>query len=230
MRFTAVTLMLTAGLVLIGFAATPVAVVNDQPITQEELQRATQMNQVIYGIYQQFPTFAESLLTTEEGERLLERYERDMLERLIEQTLQQQEAERRGITPDEAEVQEWVDETIVNVKRQNQMTEDELIAALSQQGRTLEDFRAEIAEDVREHLMTEVLIEEVTDDVTVSAAEVRAYYDEHPDRFRDDEGELVAFEEVQDAIASELLEGAQQEAWHDWLSELREQAEITVNL
>ncbi len=230
MRITAVTLILTAGLALAGLATTPVAVVNDQPITQEELQQSTQMNQVIYGIYQQFPTFAESLLTTEEGERLLERYERDMLERLIEQTLQQQEAERRGITPDEAEVREWVDETVANVKRQNQMTEDELIAALGQQGRSLEDFRAEIADDVREHLMREALIEEVTDDVKVATAEVRDYYEEHPDRFRDEAGELVPFEEVQDAIASELLEGAQQEVWQDWLAELREEADITVNL
>ncbi len=233
MRTSAVALILTACLALAGLtglAEEPAAVVNGEEITRQELQAAADLNQIVFGIYQQFPAFAQTLLATEEGEALLERYERDVLDELIGRRLQRQAAEQRGITPDEDEVQDWVDQTLENIKQQNQLTHDELVAALAQQGTSLEEFREEIAVDVREHLVGEALKEEVIADVRVSQEEALEYYNEHPDQFRDEEGELLPFEEVEETIAEELVARAQESAWQEWLTELHEQADITINM
>ncbi len=233
MRMRAVALMLTACLAvagLTGLAEEPAAVVNGEEITRDELQAAANLNQIVFGIYQQFPAFAQTLLATEEGEALLERYEQDVLDELIERRLQRQAAGERGITPNEDEVQEWVDQTLENIKQQHQLTDEELVAALAQQGTSLEEFREEIAVDVREHLVREALKEEVIADVRVSQEEALEYYEEKPDQFRDEEGELLPFEEVEETIAEELVVQAQERAWRDWLVELRAQADITINL
>ncbi len=227
---TVATIVITACLAVTGLASEPAAVVNGEEITREELQATANLNQIIFGIYQQFPRFAQTLLTTEEGEALLQRYEEDVLEELIERTLQRQEAERRGITADEDEVQARVDENLELIKQQYQLTDEELEAELVEIGLTLEEFREQRAEIFREQLVQEALREEITSEVSVSEEEIIAFYENNPDEFRDEEGELLPFEEVRDTVEEELLSQAQDQAWYDWLAELRELAEITISL
>ncbi len=229
--FTTVAAVLMAALLAVpALADEPAAIVEGDEITREEVQAEAQLNQIVFTIYQQYTRFAQTLLTTEEGEEFLERYERDVLDDMIDTILMEQEAERMDITADEDEVEAQVDRTIDNVKQQNQMTDDELEAALAEQGRTIEDFREQIAADVRDMMVEETLREEVVGDVTVTEDEAEEFYEKNPDQFRDEEGELVPFEEVQESIEQELVNRKQEEAWQAWLTELREEADVTINL
>jgi len=229
--FTTVAALLLAALLTVpALADEPAAIVEGDEITREEVQAEAQLNQIVFSLYQQHSRFAQTLLTTEEGEEFLERYERDVLDDMIDTILMEQEAEQMDITADEEDVQAEVDRTIDNIKQQNQMSEDELEAALAQQGRTIEDFREEIAVDVREMMVEETLREEVVGEVTITDEEVEEFYDENPEQFRDEEGELVPLEEVREAIEQELSNRKQEEAWQEWLSGLREEADVTINL
>ncbi len=213
------------------FADEPAAVVNGEEIPRQQVQSEANLYQIVFGIYQQFPRFGEALLGTEEGSALLDRFERDVLNDIIDRMLMTQAALDMGLTADEDEVQELVDSTIARIMQQNQLaSEAELEAALAQQGRTLENFREEIAVDAREHLVRQGLREEITGEATVSDEELRAYYDDNPDQFQDADGEMLPFEEIEEELRQELLQRKRSQTWEEWLSALREEADITINL
>lgn len=95
------------------------------------------------------------------------------------------EAEALGIAVTDAEVQERLDEL-----RQQffEGDDEEYRQELERQGVTEEDVR----EDLRAQIMNERIFEEVTKDVTVTAEEVRAYYEENQERFTTAESREVA--------------------------------------
>ncbi|MFO8033850.1 MAG: SurA N-terminal domain-containing protein [Candidatus Bipolaricaulota bacterium] len=232
MLTTVAALLMTACLSIAGLAGEPAAIVDGEEITQEELEGEAGTFNIIMMLFQQpqYQRFAMLLYESEEGRALQERYKREVLDDMIDRKLQRQEAERLGITADEAVVQDMVDGELDSIKQQNQLTQQELEAALAQQGRTLEGFREQIAVDVREHLVREALMEEVTADVTVSEEEALEFYEDNPDQYSDEEGELLPFEEVQESVEQDLLSQKRQQVWEDRLAELREEADITINL
>ncbi|MBC7097854.1 SurA N-terminal domain-containing protein [Candidatus Bipolaricaulota bacterium] len=219
--------------VVLGLSALgqePVALVNGQEISRQELEQATGLTSLIYTIYQQFPRFAQTLLTTEEGSALIRRYQRDVLEQLILRELEVQEAEARGLEPDAATLEDKVQETMDQILMQNDLTEEELSDILAQQGRTLEGFREEVTVQVREQLMIQALQEAVTAPASVSEEEIEAYYQEHPDRFTDEAGEIRPLAEVHDDIEALLLDQKRGELWRSWLEETRAAADVQIML
>ncbi|MGC9529830.1 MAG: SurA N-terminal domain-containing protein [Candidatus Bipolaricaulaceae bacterium] len=229
--------VLALGLTFCGLAqqaesppATPVAVVNGEEISRQELNQATNLSQIIFNIYQSFPSFAQTLLTTEEGEALLRRYERDVLDRIVLRRLQLQQARARGIEPDPDRVDERTQQTMDRILEQNDLTQEQLTEVLAQQGRTVENFRADVARQVREQLQLEELRDRVTEQATVSDQEIQDYYAAHPDRFTDDAGKQQPLEEGRDEITSVLLDDKKSQLWEEWLEQIREEAEVTVNL
>ena len=218
------------GLGLAALAQEPVAVVNGEEISRAELDRATGLNSILLTLYQQFPRFAQTLLTTEEGKALIQRYQRDILEQLVLRELELQEAAARGIEPDAAQVEAKVEEVLARILQQNALSLEDLTRLLSQQGRTLEDFRAQIAEQAREQLTIELRRNQVTAEATVTEEEIQAYYQEHQDRFQDESGTVKPLEEVHDDIAALILDGKRSDIWNAWLEELRAGADVQVLL
>ena len=90
-------LAVVLGLGIAAFAQGPVAIVNGEEISRQELDRATGLSSLLFTLYQQFPRFAQTLLTTQEGKALIQRYQRDVLEQLIMRKLELQEAAARGL-------------------------------------------------------------------------------------------------------------------------------------
>jgi len=218
------------GLSLSAFTQEPVAIVNGEEISRQELERAAGLNSILFTLYQKFPRFAQTLLTTPEGKALIQRYQRDVLEQLIMRKLELQEAEARGLEPTPEQVEARVQQVLARILQQNQLTEEELAEVLARQGRTLEDFKADLAVQVREQLMIELLRDQVTADATVTEEEIQAYYHEHQDRFQDETGAVRPLEEVHDEIATLILEMKRAEIWNAWLEELRAGADVQILL
>ncbi len=218
------------GLGLAALAQEPVAVVNGEEISRAELDRATGLNSILLTLYQQFPRFAQTLLTTEEGKALIQRYQQDILEQLVLRELELQEAAARGIEPDAAQVEAKVEEVLARILQQNALSLEDLTRLLSQQGRTLEDFRAQIAEQAREQLTIELLRNQVTAEATVTEDEIQTYYQEHQDRFQDESGTVKPLEEVHDDIAALILDQKRSQIWSAWLEELRAGADVQILL
>ncbi len=223
-------LAVVLGLGIAAFAQGPVAIVNGEEISRQELDRATGLSSLLFTLYQQYPRFAQTLLTTQEGKALIQRYQRDVLEQLIMRKLELQEAAARGLEPTPDQVEAKVQEVLERIMQQNALTEEELVDVLSRQGRTLEDFKADIASQAREQLMIELLKGQITVEATVAEDEIQSYYREHQDRFRDDSGAVKPLEEVHDDIAALILDGKRSDIWDAWLEELRAGADVQVLL
>lgn len=214
----------------LALAQEPVALVNGEPITREELDMATGLSEVIFSLYQEFPAFAQSLLLTEEGKAFLARYERDVLEKIILRRIQVQEARARGLTADEAEIAKRTQDTLDQIYAYYGLAEDELIAELLSQGYTLDQFRDDIARQHREKILIEALKAAVMAEVTVTEEEIESYYGTDPTRFVDEAGEMLSLDEVRDRIAAILRTEKGEAHWQDWLAKAREGADVEINL
>ncbi len=222
--------VLVLAMAFTAVAAEPVAVVNDEEIARETLQRRANLYNILMAIYQQFPAFAETLLLTDEGRAFQRRYERDTLEQLILRSLKLQEARKRDLQIDAQRLESRVDAILGDIMIQNQLTEDQLIEVLMQQGRTLDDFREEITANVREDMLIDSLYQRVIAELTVDEASIEAYYTDNKDSFRDDDGNIQPLAEVREEIHDRLLQTARRDGWDTWRKTLREEADVTINL
>lgn len=129
-------ILLAAGLVWgsLALVSEPVAYVNGESIVREELDRAMRIEEILFSLSQQFPSFAQSLLLTEEGKDFLARYEWDTLEKLILHRIQLQEARARGLAIDEGEVERRTEETLAQIYLYYALSEEEFAAELLSQG------------------------------------------------------------------------------------------------
>ncbi len=135
-----------------------VAVVNSEAITQSELDERWEQMRQIPGA----PSSREALLA-----------------RMIELRLQQQRAKALRMSADATDVENAL----------NGILEDNNIPSLTAlenvlkaEGRSLAEFRKEIATQIS---LMRVIQAEVTSQVRLGEAELRAYYDAHPDEFRE---------------------------------------------
>lgn len=226
------TLLLAATLAVgtVALADEPVAYVNGEVITREELDRAGGVPEILLTLYQSFPAFAQSLLLTEEGKAFLARYEPDVLERLILRRIQLQEARRRGLTPDEDEVTRRTEDTLCQVCAHYGLTEEGFADYLQRQGTGLEEYRHAVARDHREDLLIALLKAALWAEISVSDEEIRAYYDADPGRFVDDDGDPLPLAEVHDRIAWLLRQEKEDAHWQAWLAQARREAEVLILL
>lgn len=150
-----------------------VAVVNKDIITLSEVQEASKGE-------------LEDMKVRYNGDRLkreVERLQRKYLDFLIKRRLQINRAKEMELSFTEIEVEKALDE----VKERNGLTDVALKGLLKREGFTLEDYRERIGDEI---LLRRVINIEVSSRVSVTAEEVRAYYDSHikdylpPERIR----------------------------------------------
>lgn len=123
-----------------------VAVVNDEIITLSDLQRE------------------EALRKSEAG-----RDDRIVLEDMIDRKLQMAAAKRAGVDVTEKELADAIDD----IMKRNKMDILQFSAALGKEGLTLEQYRAELREQIT---LSRLFNKYVRSNVNVDEAEVRAFY------------------------------------------------------
>lgn len=160
-------LLLTPALPAAGETVSRIAaVVNDRIITTHQLRRA--VDEYLAGEQVETP------LKPEQRRNLRQ----EVLNRLIEEALVQQKIEELGLEVGDAEVEE----AIQDVQSQNQLTREQLRQALAAQGMSFEAYQ----ENLRKQILRFKLIgREVQSKVEVTSREVRDYFREHIDDYRE---------------------------------------------
>jgi peptidyl-prolyl cis-trans isomerase SurA len=108
---------------------------------------------------------------------MLASLEQEILHQLIDRTLTRQEAGRHQITVSDADVQSAIE----NFKRQNNLDQEGLEKSLEAEGHTLEEYRERIREDI---LHSMLINRAVRSRVIVTPADIEAYYNAHPEKFK----------------------------------------------
>lgn len=101
---------------------------------------------------------------------------RKALDILITDALIRRESARLGLSASESEVDAYVNQ----IKQQNRLSDEDLEAALRQQGLTLESYRAQIKKEI---LKNQLISRQIRQRVNISPEEVQRYYDAHPEEF-----------------------------------------------
>ena len=160
--------------VLIGLATTAgtakmldriVAVVNEEIILLSELN--DRMAPYIQRLKQQRPD-------EETQQQMLFKIREDILNRLVDEKLTDQEIKRNDIRVDEAQI----DATIERIKTSNYFTDEDLRNFLKQEQMTMEQYRQDIKEQI---LRTRLVNYEVKSKIVVTEEDIKAYYDSHPE-------------------------------------------------
>lgn len=144
-----------------------VAVVNDDIITLFELSRS-------------FKPYEEKIrklgYSTDKEHKILFKVREDMLNRLIDQKLKDQEIERLKIKIDEREI----DQTIERIKEENFYTDEDLRHTLANEGLTMEEYRERIKEQI---LRTKLINLKVRSKIVITKEDITSYYNNHPDKY-----------------------------------------------
>jgi len=183
-----VIILVIAALMLSGCASnggTVIATVNEEEITEEELNKRLEKLSFIYQM---------------DIDRDL--YGEEMLDQLIEEKLLLQKAEEKGVIVGEEEVEVQYSE-FESMLVTSYSGEEELKNELDQRDLDLDDFRNLIGKLA----VISGLIDEVTKDITVSEQEIKDYYDENPEEFVAPESVEASHILVEErALAEEILE------------------------
>ncbi|MFO7867505.1 MAG: SurA N-terminal domain-containing protein [Candidatus Aminicenantes bacterium] len=194
-----------------------VATIDGEEIYKAELDQMTNLQQLMLQIQQQNPQFVRFLSTSPEGQNFLEAFERNQLDDLIARKLLEREVEREDINLTEADKEKYFQEQIDLIKQQQNMSDDDLLQALSQQGiesmdQFKEIFLTQQSEDLKIHKLMETVI---LDKVDISDEDAKELYDQGQYQ--------MDFEEIKDQIKMEL---AQQK----YIEKLKEDTEIKILL
>lgn len=190
------------------------AVVGGQEITVSEVDDYAKTQQLVQQLYQVNPQFTQLLFSTQSGEGLLNEWRKKQLDQMIMENLMMDEVAKRGITISDQEKDQLFNEQVQMIMQQNQLTEDQLVDALKQQGiGSLDEYKQYFMEQNDSLMLFDQLQKQVTKDVTLDDATVQTYYDEHPEQFKSEASVharhiLVDTEEDAKAVLAELKNGA----------------------
>jgi peptidyl-prolyl cis-trans isomerase SurA len=96
----------------------------------------------------------------------------EVLDLLITKRLIEKEVEQQGIKVQDADIDHYID----NIKKQNNIDDTQLDAALEQQGLTRERYRQQVREELQR---AQLINREIRGKVSVSPEEIERYYKEH---------------------------------------------------
>ncbi len=153
------------------------------PAAAEVINRiAAVVNDDIITTYQLEQEVAKRLAQRARGEKIdagqMATLRRTLLEKMIEETLLQQQIKALGLKVSEAEI----DEAIRDVQRQNKLTEERLQKALAAEGLTMKAYREKLRDQI---LRLKLVGRQVQSKVDVSDSDIREYFRAHIDEFRE---------------------------------------------
>lgn len=140
-----------------------VAIVNDEIITLNELNQALRpyIDKINSAGYKD-----------EQKEEILFKIRSDMLSRMVDRKLTDQEVRRFNLTVTDTEI----DAAIERLKEAQRMTQEDLLEALEQDGMTFADYRDKMRQEI---LRPKLINYSVKSKVVVTDKEVSAYYNEN---------------------------------------------------
>lgn len=134
-----------------------VAIINDSIITLSELNAATAVAIEKLGV------------EGSEDKRKIEEVRSTILDSLIEQRLVKQAADRAGIEISEREIDNAVDD----IKKQNNLTQEQLLLALAQSGLTQKEYREQLKEQIRQ---VKFINKEFRSKISIKPDDIEDYY------------------------------------------------------
>ncbi|MBI5048600.1 MAG: peptidylprolyl isomerase [Deltaproteobacteria bacterium] len=140
-----------------------VAVVNDSAITLSELNVATAGLEDIKGN------------DKDKRKKIIETKSK-VLDQLIEKKLVEQASNKAGITISEKEI----DNAIEDVKRQNNVSQQELLSALARNGLTFKEYREQLKDQIRQ---VKFINKEFRSNAKISNEDIEAYYRQNQGKF-----------------------------------------------
>ena len=140
-----------------------VAIVNDSAITLSELNAATAG---LIDIKDSNKDKKKNIIETKSK----------VLDQLIEKKLVEQAANKAGITVSEKEI----DNAIEDVKKQNSISQQELLSTLARSGLTFKEYREQLKDQIRQVKFTN---KEFRSNVKISHEDVETYYGQNQDKF-----------------------------------------------
>lgn len=145
--------------------------VNGEIVSKTEFER----RQV--EVLRERPEFANTNPTTEELQKAIAEITPDLILEAVDELLLIQRGRELNYSLSDAQFEQIVGD----IKKSNNLTDEaQFQAALKQEGMTLADLRRNIE---RNMMLSQVRNVEVTQKITVTDEEARAYYDEHRDEF-----------------------------------------------
>ena len=144
-----------------------VAIVNDDIITLFELNRSFQpYAERIGGLGYASGKESKMLFTARE----------EILNKLIDEKIKDQEIKRFNIKVDEKEI----DQTIERIKEVNYYTDEELRAALAGEGLAMEEYRERLKEQM---LRSKLVNREIKSKIVITKEDLKSYYDSHSAKY-----------------------------------------------
>ena len=134
-----------------------VAIINDSIITLSELNAATAVAVEKLGV------------EGSDDRRKVEEVRSTILDSLIEQRLVKQAADRAGIEISEREI----DNAVEDIKKQNKLTQEQLLTALAQSGLTHKEYREQLKEQIRQ---VKFINKEFRSKISIQADDIEDYY------------------------------------------------------
>lgn len=164
--------------------ATSAATVNGTRISREILGRATTnlFNQY-QQYYQQIGQDANSLLAGADGALFRIQLEAQALQGLIREALYAQEAQRLKIRVDSGKIEAAFVEQYNAVLESNDISEEQLSAYFQGQGRTLNEFKESLREEITGQLRNQALRERVTGIAEPTDDDLATYFEQNISRY-----------------------------------------------
>jgi peptidyl-prolyl cis-trans isomerase SurA len=110
---------------------------------------------------------------------------RQVLETMIDEKISQAKIEELGLNVSEDQIDAYIE----NIKNANNLTQEDLIAGLKDEGTTLEAYRKSIKEKLERNDLIEY---EVTSKAVILESQLSKYYQEHIAEFKEEELDQIA--------------------------------------
>ncbi len=143
-----------------------------------------------------------------------------MINQIIYEEVLMEKALDYGITVSEEEITQTLEE----IKQENDMDDEAFINYLVEQNVELEEALIQLKKQL---LIDKFLKETLFDSVIISDKQIKEYYDENIELFKQS-GELLAFEEVKEQIKVMLGSEQERELFTEFMDELKSETEIEI--
>ena len=185
-----------------------IALVDGEEILLQDIDEFLQVDELVMNLFQMNQEFTQVLLQTEAGQELMNEYRKMKFEEYLSYYLLQREVERQGIELTEEKRQEFFDEHLELILTENNLTEEQFVMLLQQQGlQSIEDYRDLFMEVNQEEMLIFALQEELFADLAVSEEEKQDFYQDNQEDFAEEAGVEVSHILVEDReLAEEILE------------------------
>ncbi len=189
-------------------------IVNDKEITISQVDTAINLQGLVQKLAEVDRNFLMVLLQTESGKAVLDEYRKANLDSIIERELLVQEAKEQNITISDERKDELFNAQLQNIMSSNQITEEQLLQSLKQQGiDSLDSFKEIFMSQNEAALQINELQQQILAPVKVTDQEAKETYDSNTDKYAKEEQVtashiLVEKEDTANEVLQKLNGGA----------------------